>query len=243
MERIKETFLATALFVGLLVGFGSSSEAAPYFAIQITTNAGSFVIQDNLTSGLGDADSRYGIIEWKGNAGNWTLDINVAQTYDYFGSISSPKIGLASVVNNSMAPDTLRIDVSVMEFMAPTTSFNSAQVAIGGTTLPAGNSIVSAQLFGGNSNVLFDKSNFIVSTGALAGDDNGGTFGGSAVANFQPTSTTFSLTSEVTILHNVQGTTTFDAIATAVPEPFTLLFLGTCLLGAGVASRKIKTKM
>jgi hypothetical protein len=235
VERIRKMVLAMLLVLGLLVGFSSNSEAVPYFAIQLSDGVSNVVVEDNLN--FQDLDPRSGIINWTGSVGDWSLEVQIAQTYDMLGGISTPQIDLASV-NSSTAAGTLTIDVSATGFV-PDSSFTSALVAIGGTTLPNGNSAITAQLFGGNSNTLFDKTNFIVGTGALVGNA-AGVFGGSASSGFATTTGDFSLTSEVTIRHGASGLTTFDVNSTAVPEPFTMAFLGTCLLGAGMAGRKFK---
>ncbi len=238
MESIRRTILAVLLVMGLLAGFGSISEASPIlFEIQISDGIhDSITIQDNLV-GV-DLDSRPGLIVWSGSLGDWTVVTQIAQTYDILGTPMAPEIDLNST-NLSAKGGTLTIDVSAVGFIAPASGFVPVQVAIGGTTLANGNSTVTAQLFGGTSNTLLDTSNLIIGTGALAGDSHG-VFGGSADGSFAPTLGTYSLTSEVTLHHNVAGLTTFDVDSKAVPEPFTLVFLGACLLGAGMASRKFK---
>ena len=235
MERMSRMVSTILLAISLLAGFSSNSEAVPYFAIQFSDGTNSLLIQDNLNGQ--DLDPGTGAMKWTGSLGDWSLEVKTAQTYDYFGSVSAPKIYLASV-NNSTAAGTLTIDVSAVNFLSSTTSFIPAQVAIEGTTLADGNSSITAQLFGGNSNVLLDKSNFIVSTGPLSGDA-AGVFGGSAIGGFTSAIGNFSLTSELVIHHNAAGRTESNDYAT-VPEPFTLMFLGTCLLGAGLVRRKFK---
>ena len=236
MDRIKKTILAALAVIGLLIGFSSNSEAAPYFAIQVSDGTNSLLIQDNLN--YQDLDPRSGIIDWSGSVGDWNIKVQVTQTFDMLGNASAPRIDLASA-NNPTAAGTLTIDVSEVGLLASAANFTSAQVGIGGTTLPNGSGTITAQLFGGNSNVLLDKSNFIVSTEPLAGNA-AGVFGGSAIGGFTPSAGNFSLTSEVVIHHDVAGLATFNNNAVAVPEPSTLIFLGSCLLGAGMVSRKVK---
>jgi hypothetical protein len=234
VERIRKTALAVLLVIGVLVGFSSNSEAAPYFEIQVSDGTSSVVIQDNLTGQ--DHDDGFGIIKWTGSVGDWDVQVRVAQTYDILGSVLAPEINLISA-NNSRAAGTLTIDVSAMGFLAPTAGFTPAQIAIGGATLANRSGTITAQLFGGNSNVLLDKTNFIVSTGPLMGNADG-VFGGSAIGGFGPTVGNFSLTSEVVVHHEVAGLTTFNVDSVTVPEPFTLLFLGSALLGTAGLARK-----
>jgi hypothetical protein len=229
MAGIKKTVLAALLVIGLVMGLSSVSHATFTLTLDDLTTAGIDVtVVDN---GAGDLDSRAGVIGYVGAAGSWDLNITGALTAPYEGTFSLPMMDLSTL---SSGKGVLVMKASEIGYTIPAGSASIA-LDVGGTINSAGNS-ASFGVSVDSGNTLFGGSDLASLSFAPS---LGGAFSGSTSAGFIAGSGPFSITETATLNNAVKGSTSFD-FAVSVPEPFTLIFLGSCLLGAGMVSRKFK---
>jgi hypothetical protein len=180
--------------------------------------------------GVGDTNPLLGVIGYGNPLGSWIVNVTTGISKPVLGSATKPELDLSSVNVSSKSGGSvnLRIRFSDVDFgnLIGLTSFTSA---IGGVT----NGGVTFDTYYSNSNGWFDQANLLTSlssNGQFAFSDTG-------YAGANPDSP-YSLTLVANISHaGGVKTTSFNA-AVSVPEPGTLILLGSGILGLAIAGRK-----
>jgi hypothetical protein len=228
--------------LGLLGLAAMTIPLSPAYAIptlSISDGTTTIVVTDNASGDL--ASSVAGTIMWTGAIGNWYLSVDTGLTKPVLGSASDPQIFLSTAdLTGRLGPGgsgyiypssggTLTIQFSETGFTAAESL--AFLVNVNGNT--SGN--VSAATYAGSGNDLFQKDialdNRFFTVGAFSGSGSSGSF----------TDTLYSLTEVITITHGTGLLSTnlnVQVASTPVPEPSTLLLLGSGLVPLGVGIRK-----
>ena len=214
----KKLFI-NALLVAVVV-FGYLPAAQATAVLQLTSGS-TVTVWDN---GVGDLDPTPGAIAFVGPLGNFL--INIA------GGVSAPnlinQIDLTSSnTTKSTTGGTMTIAFSDTGFFFPGANF-----AIGGT-LCNGCSL-TAQAFWSGSNVALAQTTQIGSTLNFSAP---GAFSGSTLGTISALSP-FSVTEVITITEPKRSNSSFDASLSGVPEPTSLVLLGSALIALAVLARK-----
>lgn len=173
------------------------------------------------------------IATFNGALGDWNINVTTGTA----ASGGSPIIDLDSIDhhNASSNPSTLTLEWSENGFTPAVPGF---ELNIGGTIGAHG--VLTAALYGGTSNTVFDLSNQIGKT--LTYMNPPISFSGTEDAYLSGLSASpYALTEVVTISFGTSaGQASFDYSVDAVPEPGAVVLLGSAiLLAATVARRKI----
>lgn len=162
-----------------------------------------------------------------GNIGNFHITTASGQGPTTLGTFDFPSLDLSALVASTSA-GTLTIELSEMGFTSnPPSSVTGFFETLSGSQ--AGN--VQVEYFVDLGNALFGKT---TSLGILSGM---GTFSDTLSSSFTPNAT-YSLTMVAQITHAGAQTTSIDAQINAVPEPSTVLLLGSGL--AGIAAWRLR---
>jgi hypothetical protein len=173
------------------------------------------------------------VASFNGVLGDWNINVTTGTS----APGQTPEMDLNSINHHNLSAtaSTLTIEWSDSGFTPATPGF---QLNIGGTVGAHGT--VTAALYGGNSNTAFDLSNQIGTTMSFSNPPI--SFSGSQNAFMSGLSASpYSLTEVTTVsFGRAAGQASFDFSVDTVPEPSSVLMLGTVmLLTMGVICRKV----
>ena len=217
MKKFSKIIIAALLGIFLIAG---SSWAIPTMQIS-GTGFTTFQIDD---SDNGEVD---GLLSYTGlNIGAFDITMTGGTTMPQIGSSSDPKMHLNVFADTKNTEGTITIEFSEIGFgnlNNNITGFLSEMGGLGGIEQ-------SLDVYYDTNNTLFSQRTQIADLDAI---------GETIFYNSIPADSPFSLTMVATIRLAANSSASLDdGVSTPVPEPGTMLLLGSGLLGMAVVSRK-----
>ncbi len=221
-------FTFCLLFLLAVTFVASATPTAP--VLTLSSGATTITITDQTPS---DLNGVAGAVTYIGPVGAWTVNVSTGEAYPV---LHINRLDLNSVDTVTSGPSLpLTITLSIGNLLL---TGNQFEMHIGGTLTGVTNANVtySAQVNGVNAPGAAEGP-FVV-TDAAPGQHTI-SFSEDKLASFVLPGSPYSLGQQVVIdLNGAAGTVSFDASLAQIPEPATLLLVGSALLGIGAFSRR-----
>jgi len=208
------------------IGAASTANAALMLILDDPTTP---VIEVTITDqGAGDFNPYVGAVTYIGSIGVFAVNVSTGLSKPILGSAGVPSMDLSSI-DLSGSGGSLQILLTDTGF----TALGPAMMAIGGVSY-AGNVTYTAWADESNVEFAMGMGNQLGILGPFSGAFSGTT----GTVGLAASSTPYSLTQRVSIVHTAAGGATSFNATLVVPEPGTLVLLGLALVGVAVFAKR-----